>query len=46
MLIGTMAILPMMRAGEKKRQAIGVGLLVGYGMYLTQLFGRVSAGSL
>jgi cation:H+ antiporter len=46
MLIGTMAILPMMHAGEKKRQAIGVGLLVGYGMYLTQLFGRVSAGSL
>ena len=46
MLIGTMAILPMVHAGEKKRQAIGVGLLVGYGMYLTQLFGRAAASSL
>ncbi len=46
MLIGTMAVLPMMHSGEKRRQAIGVGLLVGYGMYLTHLIGRVAAGSL
>ncbi|KRP32285.1 MAG: hypothetical protein ABS33_02065 [Verrucomicrobia subdivision 6 bacterium BACL9 MAG-120924-bin69] len=46
LLIGTMALLPMMHAGEKRRQTIGVALLVGYGMYLTQLFGRVVAGSL
>lgn len=45
MLIGTMAVLAMMNAGERKRQAIGVGLLVGYGMYLTQLFARAAAGS-
>jgi cation:H+ antiporter len=46
MLIAAMAVLPMGSAGEKRRQAIGVALLVGYGMYLTQLFGRVAAGSL
>jgi len=46
MLIAAMAVLPMGSASEKRRQAIGVALLVGYGMYLTQLFGRVAAGSL
>ena len=40
MLIATIAVLPLLQAGPRRRQAIGVGLLVGYGLYLTQLLGR------
>lgn len=40
MLIATVAILPLLQAVPRKRQAIGVALLVGYGLYLTQLLGR------
>ena len=40
MLIATIAVLPLLQAGPRRRQAIGAGLLVGYGLYLTQLFGR------
>lgn len=40
MLIATIAVLPLLHAGPRRRQAIGVGLLVGYGLYLTQLLGR------
>lgn len=40
MLIATLAVLPLLHAGPKRRQAIGAGLLVGYGLYLTQLLGR------
>jgi hypothetical protein len=36
----------LMKADEKRRRAIGLALLVGYGLYLTQLLGRVSSGSL
>jgi predicted membrane protein len=36
----------MMKADEKRRRAIGLALLVGYGLYLTQLLGRVSPGNL
>ncbi|NDC00815.1 MAG: hypothetical protein EBZ83_05285 [Verrucomicrobia bacterium] len=46
MLIATVAVLPLIQAGPKKRQVIGVGLLVGYGLYLTQLLGRGISGSL
>ena len=46
MLLATLAVLPMMKADEKRRRAIGLALLVGYGLYLTQLLGRVSPGSL
>ena len=46
MLLATLAVLPMMKADEKRRRAIGFALLVGYGLYLTQLLGRVSPGSL
>ena len=38
--IATVAILPLLQAVPRKRQAIGVALLVGYGLYLTQLLGR------
>jgi len=45
MLIATVAVLPLLQAEAKKRQLIGVGLLVGYGLYLTQLLARrVSEG--
>jgi len=40
MLIATFAVLPLLHAGARKRRAIGVALLVGYGLYLTQLLGR------
>ena len=40
MLIATVALLPLLHADPKRRQAIGAGLLVGYGLYLTQLLGR------
>jgi hypothetical protein len=40
MLIATIAVLPLLQAGTRRRQAIGAGLLVGYGLYLTQLLGR------
>ena len=40
MLLATFAVLPLLRAEARKRQAIGVALLVGYGLYLTQLLGR------
>ena len=40
MLIATVAVLPLLHAGPRKRQIIGVALLVGYGLYLTQLLGR------
>ena len=40
MLIATLAVLPLLHAGPRHRQAIGAGLLVGYGLYLTQLLGR------
>ena len=40
MLIATVAVLPLLHAGPRKRQAIGAALLVGYGLYLTQLLGR------
>ena len=40
MLIATIAVLPLLQAGPRRRQAIGAGLLVGYGLYLTQLLGR------
>lgn len=40
MLIATIAVLPLLHAESRKRQAIGVALLVGYGLYLTQLLGR------
>lgn len=40
MLIATIAVLPLLHAGPRKRQIIGVALLVGYGLYLTQLLGR------
>jgi len=40
MLIATVAVLPLLQAGPRRRQAIGAGLLVGYGLYLTQLLGR------
>ena len=40
MVIATIALLPLLHAEPKKRQLIGAGLLVGYGLYLTQLLGR------
>jgi len=40
MLIATVAVLPLLKAEARRRQIIGVGLLVGYGLYLTQLLGR------
>lgn len=40
MLIATVAVLPLLQAEARRRQIIGVGLLVGYGLYLTQLLGR------
>jgi len=46
MLIGTLAVLPMMQAGEKGRRIIGVILLMGYGMYWAHLLGRCVAGQL
>ena len=46
MLIGTLAVLPMLQAGKKGRRIIGVVLLVGYGMYWAHLLGRGVAGQL
>jgi hypothetical protein len=46
MLIGTLAVLPMMQAGKKGRRILGVALLVGYGMYWAHLLGRGVAGQL
>ncbi len=46
MLIATLAVLPIMKADEKRRRAIGVALLVGYGLYLAQLLGRIPPGHL
>ncbi|MBM4455038.1 MAG: sodium:calcium antiporter [Verrucomicrobia bacterium] len=40
LLIATVAVLPLLHAKPKARQVIGVGLLVAYGMYLTQLLSR------
>jgi Ca2+/Na+ antiporter len=40
MLLATFMVLPLLRADEKKRRAIGVALLVGYGLYLSHLLGR------
>lgn len=40
MLIATIAVLPLLSAKPKQRQLIGIGLLVAYGLYLTQLLGR------
>lgn len=40
MLIATVAVLPLLHAKPKQRQVIGIGLLVAYGLYLTQLLGR------
>ena len=40
MLIATLAVLPLLHAKPKQRQVIGIGLLVAYGLYLTQLLGR------
>ena len=40
MLIATVAVLPLLHAKPKPRQVIGIGLLVAYGLYLTQLLGR------
>ena len=40
MLIATLAVLPLLHAKPKQRQLIGIGLLVAYGLYLTQLLGR------
>jgi cation:H+ antiporter len=40
MLIATIAVLPLLQAQPRRRQAIGAALLVGYGLYLTQLVGR------
>jgi hypothetical protein len=46
MLIGTLAVLPMMQAEKKGRRIIGVALLVGYGMYWAHLLGRGVLGQL
>jgi cation:H+ antiporter len=40
LVIATLAVLPLLQAQPRKRQLIGIGLLVGYGLYLTQLLGR------
>jgi cation:H+ antiporter len=40
MVIATVAVLPLLHAKPKQRQVIGIGLLVAYGLYLTQLLGR------
>jgi len=40
MVIATVAVLPLLHAKLKQRQVIGIGLLVAYGLYLTQLLGR------
>ncbi|NBS15090.1 MAG: sodium:calcium antiporter, partial [Verrucomicrobia bacterium] len=40
MLLATFVVLPLLRADEKQRRAIGVALLVGYGLYLSSLLGR------
>jgi len=40
MLLATFVVLPLLRADEKQRRAIGVAMLVGYGLYLSHLLGR------
>jgi len=40
MVIATLAVLPLLHARPKQRQVIGIGMLVGYGLYLIQLLGR------
>lgn len=40
MVIATLAVLPLLHAKPKQRQLLGIGLLVGYGLYLIELLGR------
>lgn len=40
MLLATFVVLPLLRANENRRRAMGVALLVGYGLYLSHLLGR------
>jgi cation:H+ antiporter len=40
MLLATFMVIPLLHADQKKRKAIGVALLVGYGLYLSHLLGR------
>jgi len=46
MLLASFMVLPLLQADEKKRRAIGVALLVGYGLYLSHLLGRSFSPSL